>query len=310
MLCSYTLNKSLRLKIENTCNLRCGFCHAEGNCNADRMTIDQIHEILDFSDRYGYSKIHLTGGEPTLHPQIDKIVRVCTIREKNCAITSNGQCRPAVIEKLISAGLQNINFSLPTIRPDSWSILQDNVSTETSAKQIGNVLSSIRLTIRRGLRTKLNIIIGDSADEAIEVIEYLSRTSVEIRLLNALGNNKALVSINEVLAYYDACLLDEIATMGSSQVKRIYDSKVGRLIVKVIVPFNLPSICKDCEIRCDEGVYGLRFEVCGGKVFARFCVQRKTGRAIVELSDLPDSDQFREIYHESGIAMINRKEAN
>ena len=305
MLCSYTPNKTLRLKVENACNLRCAFCHAEGNCNAERMAVDQVNEILDFADRYGYTKIHLTGGEPTLHPLIDDIVQACTLREKSCAITSNGQCKPTVIEKLRSAGLQSINFSLPTIRPDSWSRLQKGASVKTSAKQIGNVLRSIEFSILQGLRTKVNIVVGDNTDEAIEVIEYLDNALVEIRLLNILGSDMSLVSIDEVLDRFDAKFLDEIATMGSSQVKQIYDSKIGRLVIKAIGSYNLPSVCKDCKLKCEEGVYGIRFEVSKGKIFARFCVQHVGGRAIVRLDELPNSEQFCEIYRDSGIPAIN-----
>lgn len=305
---SYIPNNSLRLKIENSCNLKCVFCHAEGSRHSGRMSINHIYKILDFADQYGYTKIHLTGGEPTLHPHIHEIVQLCTLQEKNCALTSNGQCSPEVIDKLTFAGLQSINFSLPTIRPSVWSKLQNNTSVETSTKQISNVLNSIAFSIQKKLRTKVNIIVSDTTGDAIEVIEFLKYTPVEIRLLDTLGNNKAIICIEEILSYYSAQLLDEIVTLGSSQVKRIYDSKKGRLVVKAIRPYRLSSICKDCKSRCNEGFYGIRFEACKGKIFARFCIHRESVRVTKELSRLSKSNQFHEIYCESGISMINRKE--
>jgi len=308
MLCSYTPNKSLRLKIENACNLKCSFCHAEGNCNADRMTVDQVNGILDFSDQYGYSKIHLTGGEPTLHPDVDAIVLACISRKKTCAITSNGQCKPSTIEKLINAGLQSINFSFPTIDPLNWSQLQDNTSLEVSRHQIANVISSIDYSVQRGLRTKINIVIGSSPIEAVDVIDNFAGSPVELRLLNALGNEMALTSIDTVLAHYSAQLVDEIATMGSSQVKRIFDSSIGRLVVKAIRPYRQASVCQNCNQKCNEGIYGIRLESSNNLVFARFCIQNSGGQSIKKLVDLPNTEQFCALYRESGISMNDQKE--
>lgn len=63
---------SIRILTTHACQERCDFCHNEGADDYLHTPID-INETVDFCnkarDEFGLTVTHLTGGEPTLHPQ-------------------------------------------------------------------------------------------------------------------------------------------------------------------------------------------------------------------------------------------------
>ena len=70
----------LRLLLTNACSARCAYCHNEGQQKAgDRLTLVEIDHLLDTLADEGVdvSEIVLSGGEPTLHPQLPEIACRC-----------------------------------------------------------------------------------------------------------------------------------------------------------------------------------------------------------------------------------------
>ena len=301
MVMQYSPNDSLRVKIENACNLRCTFCHQEGNGKANRMTLLQMQSIINFAKKYGYCRLHLTGGEPTLHPEIGKIIQLIKKSGLTCALTSNGQYKPRIIDELIDSRLDSINFSIPTINVDAWTGIQINGSERKSTRQINSVIRAIDHSIRRGLRTKLNIVVGNNPERAIEVIDNYSNSEAELRLLDILGNPQSIENIRWILHHFEAILTDEIQTLGTSQVKEIYNTSVGRVIVKGIQKKKVTSICKSCNEVCYEGIYGIRLESNKNKLYARLCLHRECDQTFCEFESLVSTQQFADIYKQSGI---------
>lgn len=67
--------RKIRLLLTNMCNRKCSFCHNEGMSKENHLIID-CDKIRDFYPIFKQltNRIILTGGEPLLHPQLDKIL--------------------------------------------------------------------------------------------------------------------------------------------------------------------------------------------------------------------------------------------
>lgn len=80
----------------NYCNLHCPYCFANEYIEEKKqiITLEQLDYILEFCSRSKPSRIGLIGGEPTLHPQIDAIIKrveaYCQERKTHWSIFSNG----------------------------------------------------------------------------------------------------------------------------------------------------------------------------------------------------------------------------
>lgn len=114
----------LRISLTDRCNLRCVYCmplvgsaHAGA---ADVLSADQILQLAGAAAAVGFRKIRLTGGEPTLRPDlveiVERIARLPGIRD--VALTTNGILLPALAGPLARAGLRRVNVHLDSLDPD------------------------------------------------------------------------------------------------------------------------------------------------------------------------------------------------
>jgi MoaA/NifB/PqqE/SkfB family radical SAM enzyme len=103
------------------CNLDCGYCN-EYDKTSDPVPLSTMLRRIDRLGELGTTIITLSGGEPTLHPDLDAIIT--RIRERGAIATliTNGLLlTPERIEKLNRAGLDYLQISIDNARPDEIS---------------------------------------------------------------------------------------------------------------------------------------------------------------------------------------------
>jgi MoaA/NifB/PqqE/SkfB family radical SAM enzyme len=103
------------------CNLDCGYCN-EYDRTSDPVPLATMFERIDRLAELGAAIITLSGGEPTLHPDLDAIIR--RIRERGAIATliTNGLLlTPERIRALNRAGLDYLQISIDNARPDDVS---------------------------------------------------------------------------------------------------------------------------------------------------------------------------------------------
>jgi cyclic pyranopterin phosphate synthase len=126
----------LRISLTDHCNLRCVYCMPEDMTfrpNAEMMQDDEILLLTRLFAGLGFSKIRLTGGEPTVRANIVEIVRGITSTEgiRAVSMTTNGVLLSRLAQPLAEAGLQRVNVSIDTLDPEKfhrltrWGKLED-----------------------------------------------------------------------------------------------------------------------------------------------------------------------------------------
>jgi MoaA/NifB/PqqE/SkfB family radical SAM enzyme len=70
--------RSIDLYVNSVCNLQCASCFLGDDYfqHAQSMSIPMVHSILVWAVEHGCEDVALLGGEPSLHPQIDALVRL------------------------------------------------------------------------------------------------------------------------------------------------------------------------------------------------------------------------------------------
>jgi cyclic pyranopterin phosphate synthase len=114
----------LRISVTDKCNFRCRYCMPlEGLPwlpKADILTYEEIREVVSQLASLGLRRIRITGGEPTIRPQLDTLVRF--IRGvpdvEDIALSTNGVKLPELAPALAAAGLDRVNISADSLRPD------------------------------------------------------------------------------------------------------------------------------------------------------------------------------------------------
>lgn len=66
----------IRVSITSDCNMKCSYCHNEGNLNVDFLTTSFIENLITATMHLDLKSVRITGGEPLIHPEIDTICKM------------------------------------------------------------------------------------------------------------------------------------------------------------------------------------------------------------------------------------------
>jgi cyclic pyranopterin phosphate synthase len=111
----------LRISLTDRCNLRCAYCMPldDAHCAPEPqlLTAQEIELVVRAAVGVGFHKVRLTGGEPTLRPDLVEIVRgIAQIPGvRDIALTTNGILLPRLAPALVAAGLRRVNVHVDTL---------------------------------------------------------------------------------------------------------------------------------------------------------------------------------------------------
>jgi cyclic pyranopterin phosphate synthase len=113
----------LRISVIDHCNLRCVYCMPLSGLkfsrSADLLSPAEIERVARAAVTVGFRRVRLTGGEPTLRPDLLEIVeRLGQLPGLgDIAMTTNGILLPRLAEPLVRAGLKRVNIHIDTLHP-------------------------------------------------------------------------------------------------------------------------------------------------------------------------------------------------
>ena len=114
----------LRISVTDRCNFRCRYCMPlEGLPwlpKSDILSYEEIAEVVRQLAPLGLRRVRLTGGEPTIRPQLARLVSMLRAvpQVEDIALSTNGVKLPALATELAAAGLDRVNISADSLRAD------------------------------------------------------------------------------------------------------------------------------------------------------------------------------------------------
>ena len=176
----------LRVSLTDRCNLRCAYCMPPEGLDwlpkADQLTDDEVVRLIRIGvERLGIREVRFTGGEPLLRRGLAGIVaRTAELRPRpEISLTTNaiGLARSAAA--LRAAGLDRINVSLDTLRPETFRKL-------ARRDRLPDVLDGLAAAAEAGLRpVKVNAVLMRDLndDEAVPLLRYCLDHGYELRFI-------------------------------------------------------------------------------------------------------------------------------
>lgn len=170
-------------------------------------------EILYLSSLFvsqGVNKIRLTGGEPTVHPQILPLLRnIGALRSKGLkelAITTNGLTLARKLDAMVDAGVTGINLSLDTLDPFQFEIMTRRRGFEQVMKSIQRILEMKKSGAKLKLKVNAVVIRGLNDAQILPFVDMTKDQDLEIRFIEYMpfgGNkwaSKKMLTYQEMLA--------------------------------------------------------------------------------------------------------------
>ena len=240
----------LRLSVTDLCNYRCRYCMpADGVCkrpHADILSVEELVEIGRAAVACGVKKIRLTGGEPLVRRGILDIcrgLRAIPDLEELC-LTTNGSLLPSMAAPLWEAGVDRLNISLDTLRPDRFREM-------TRLGTLSDVLKGIQAAEDAGFTNlKLDTVLigGFNDDEIGDFLQLTMEHPWEIRFIELMPMGPCaewekfcFLSVDSILQRYTT--LQKIGTQG---VARRYRLPGAKGTIGLISPMS-HDFCADCR---------------------------------------------------------------
>jgi cyclic pyranopterin phosphate synthase len=168
----------LRISITDRCNLRCVYCMpADGTSRLEHREIlryEEIVRVVRVAASLGVRKIRITGGEPLARKNvtffIEAIRRIPGIED--ISLTTNGVLLQKYARELANAGLDRVNVSLDSLRPERYGEM-------TRGGDIGSVIEGMEAAEKAGLMPlKINMVpIRGLNDDEIEEFAGITRVT-------------------------------------------------------------------------------------------------------------------------------------
>lgn len=263
------LNDKLRLKVTDKCNMQCSFCHSEGSCGVNDIVLGSETDYIFKELRNAFSKVHLTGGEPTLYNHLEQLVELLYSYEYKISMTTNGYFKPDKLAGCLDK-LSSINFSLHSLNDE---FLKNTVENTADYKE--RVISNI-LELKNRSKISINTVVTNSENQNIdEIIEFCINNNIKLNILNELSN-RILPAVRAKVLEYGFTEKEKIFIYPSSNVRTLFrDASGNTLIFKEIEYFTPQFWCHGCSMlnRCDEGFSFIRLE--GNPIKVRICINKE-----------------------------------
>lgn len=182
--------RDLRISVTDKCNFRCNYCMPEDVYGfryeflpKDKiLTFEEITRLTRLFVQLGVSKIRLTGGEPMLRQELEKLIaQIAQIAGvKDIALTTNGYFLKEKAETLKRAGLHRLSISLDTLDPDRFKKLagrhlelEKTLAGIHAANAVGFAPIKINSVIQRGVND----------DEIVKLVGFARSHGAIIRFI-------------------------------------------------------------------------------------------------------------------------------
>ena len=252
--------RDLRISVTDRCNFRCTYCMPREIYGAafrflpheDLLTFEEITRLARAAVSLGVTKIRLTGGEPLLRRDVERLVAMLADLDglHDLTLTTNGSLLARKADELVAAGLNRVTVSLDSLDDEVFARLND------VDFPVARVIEGIEAAERVGLRPiKLNMVVrrGLNEDSVLPMARFARERGYTLRFIEYMdvGHTNGwvldeVVPAVEVVAAIDAeSPLEPVAPQYAGEVATRWSYRDGSGEIGVISSVTQP-FCGSC----------------------------------------------------------------
>lgn len=278
------------MRITRACNNRCLFCLDKSNHDGSTIPIGEIRKILKKGLSEGAVRAIISGGEPTIHPNIIAIIAMAKkMGYEHVQIITNGRmlAYENFTKKMKIAGLDEVTFSLHS---HSEKNLEEMTQSKNSYKQaIGGLMNALK----NGFIVSIDIVINKINYKALkETVDFFIKLGVyefDLLYLTPFGSawknkSKLFVSPAKVRKY-----IEPVLKMSSDKKLHIWTNRMPpQMLEGYEYLIQSPSKLKDEIAGMEEEIInyfvGGQLPACHGER-CRYCFKKNFCQDMVEFRE-------------------------
>ena len=179
----------LRVSVTDRCDFRCVYCMAENMTflpKRDLLTLEELDRLCSAFVEKGVRKLRITGGEPLVRKNILWLFRALSRHLERgtldeLTLTTNGSQLVRYAGDLKACGVERINVSIDTLRPDRFKAI-------TRWGELQPVLDGLAAAEKAGLKIKINAVaLKDfNEDEIEDLIRFAHGRGADLTLIETM----------------------------------------------------------------------------------------------------------------------------
>jgi cyclic pyranopterin phosphate synthase len=271
--------RDLRISVTDRCNFRCVYCMPKEVFGREYrflpreelLTFEEIERLAWIFASAGVEKIRLTGGEPLLRRNVERLVAMlAAVPGVDVAMTTNGSLLASKAGLLAEAGLRRVTVSLDSLDDRVFRAMND------VEFPVARVLAGIDAACAAGLTpVKINMVVRRGLNEAsvLPMARYFRERGHTLRFIEYMDVGATngwrlddVVPADEILAVIDSEMpLEPLERSYRGEVARRWRYRDGSGEVGVIASVTDP-FCGDCtraRISADGTLYTCLFATNG-----------------------------------------------
>ena len=272
--------RDLRVSVTDRCNFRCPYCMPKQLFGpghqflprAEILSFEEIARVARAAAALGVSKLRLTGGEPLLRRDLDRLVAMLAEIPgiTDLALTTNGVLLPRLAQRLRDAGLGRVTVSLDALDEPTFQAMND------VGMPLARVLEGIDAAVAAGFRPiKLNTVVRRSVNEhaLVDLARFARAGGHVVRFIEYMdvGTSNGwrlddVVPAAEILQRVDAALpLEPVPPRYPGEVANRWRYRDGGGEIGVIASVTQP-FCRSCtraRLSTDGKLYTCLFAAAG-----------------------------------------------
>lgn len=240
----------LRLSVTDLCDLRCIYCMPEHGvpkrAHSEICSLEELCDMAAAAVSLGVRKVRITGGEPLVRRGVVSLCRMLRALpglEELC-LTTNGVRLPELAAPLREAGVDRLNISLDTLRPERYRSI-------TRIGELSSILRGLDAAEAAGFsHTKLNCVLmgGVNDDEIEDFVRLTQARPLSVRFIELMPMG-ACAKWEKARFLPAGAVLDrvpELEPAGTDGVSRLYRIPGAAGTVGLIEPMS-HAFCAECS---------------------------------------------------------------
>jgi cyclic pyranopterin phosphate synthase len=231
----------LRIALTPRCNLNCIYCHHEGETKPNGEISDEmIVSVARAAALLGVRSLKFTGGEPLLRSGLAGLIAQMP-QDLDISLTTNGIFLAEQAGPLAEAGLDRVNVSLDSLRPETYRSI-----TGGREGDLEKVLAGIDAAKAAGLAPiKLNVVVlKENEAEIPDLIDFCREKGLILQLIELLDlRHQGLSGDIDAIERHLAARADRVRVREMHRRKKYF---LDGAEVEVVRPMDNTEFCANC----------------------------------------------------------------
>jgi cyclic pyranopterin phosphate synthase len=231
----------LRIALTPRCNLNCIYCHHEGEANPNGEISDEVVvSVARAAAQLGVRSLKFTGGEPLLRRDLAGLIAQMP-QDLDISLTTNGIFLAEQAGPLAEAGLDRVNVSLDSLRPQTYQAI-----TGGREGDLEKVLAGIDAARAAALEPiKLNVVVlKENEAEISDLIDFCREKGLILQLIELLDlRHQGLSGDIDAIERRLAARADRIRVREMHRRKKYF---LDGAEVEVVRPMDNTEFCANC----------------------------------------------------------------